>query len=330
MTARILIAFVCTVGALAPANAQRATTPSPGSRLFAMRSHFWVNLHHFLYVRARAAKGLDAERQSVTRSLADTGGIGRLNTEQRRAWDASLDYYTRVLADRDILFDSAMVVTNMRLSDLDERGSPRDAGFDPEHGRALERAAAAYRAVWWARHDSANKAWIAAVVPMLAQHGDSAAARITRAFDTTWPTTPVRVDVSAYANWAGAYTVTDPNIITISSLNPDNHGTAAFEMLFHEVLHVMDRPLLERLRESARAQGKRLPRGPTHAFIFYSAGEITRRFYPSHVPYAESGGLWTRSRDMGPMLPLLQRHWRPWLDDEISLSEAVRRIVAEL
>jgi hypothetical protein len=140
----------------------------------------------------------------------------------------------------------------------------------------------------------------------------------------------VRVDVSAYANWAGAYTVTDPNIITISSLHPDNHGTAAFEMLFHEVLHVMDRPLFERLRESARAQGKRLPRGPTHAFIFYSAGEITRRFYPNHVPYAESGGLWTRSRDMGPMLPLLQRHWRPWLDGEISLDDALRRIVAEL
>jgi hypothetical protein len=30
------------------------------------------------------------------------------------------------------------------------------------------------------------------------------------------------------------------------------------------------------------------------------------------------------------MLPLLQRHWQPWLDGTISLDEALRRIAAEL
>ena len=71
-------------------------------------------------------------------------------------------------------------------------------------------------------------------------------------------------------------------------------------------------------------------RNPTHPFIFYTAGEVTRRLYPGHVPYAEAGGLWARSRDFGSMLPLLHHHWQPWLDGTTSLDEALRRIAAEL
>ena len=138
------------------------------------------------------------------------------------------------------------------------------------------------------------------------------------------------VDVTAYANWAGAYTTEGPDHITVSSLNPENRGTAAFETLFHEVLHTMDRNLFERLRTAARAEGKRMPRGPTHAFIFYSAGEITRRLFPGHVPFAESGGLWERARDLGAMRPLLHRHWQLWLDGQIAMDEALRRIAIEL
>jgi hypothetical protein len=118
--------------------------------------------------------------------------------------------------------------------------------------------------------------------------------------------------------------------VTISSLNPENHGTAAFETLFHEVLHAMDRELFDRYRTAARGQGRRTLRNPTHPFIFYTAGEVTRRLFPGHTPFAETSGLWERSRDLGPMRPLLQRHWQLWLDGQIAMDEALRRIAAEL
>jgi hypothetical protein len=295
-----------------------------------MQSNFWVNLHHFLYVTARARRGMDSDRTAVTQALADTAGAGKLAASLRGGWDQALEYYSRAIAERDVVFDSSLSMVNVRLAGLAASASPREAGLDAEHGRMLERAAPAYRAVWWARHDAANRQWIAAVTPMLAQHGDSAARWEARAFGVRWSETPVPVDVSAYANWAGAYTTEDPDHITISSLNEGNHGTAAFEILFHEVLHTMDRTLFEQFRTAARAQGKRMLRGPTHPFIFYTAGEVTRQLFPGHVPIAESGGLWARSRDFGPMRPLLQRHWQPWLDGTLSLDEALRRIAAEM
>jgi hypothetical protein len=312
------------------ASLQPVTKSDAGTTLFAMQSNFWVNLHHFLYVTARARRGFDANRPVVTNVLGDTVGLGALRSLKRADWDAALDYYTRALAERDILFDSALVVVNVALSHATGTESLGAAGLDADLTRALERAAPAYRDVWWTRHDAANRQWIAAVRPLLAQHGDSAAAWEARAFGVAWEKTPVPVDVTAYANWAGAYTTEGPSHVTISSLNAENAGTAAFETLFHEVLHTMDRPLFEQYRTSARAQGKRMLRNPTHPFIFYTAGEVTRRLFPGHVPFAESGGLWARSPDLGTMRPLRLRHWQPWLDGQIRLEEALRRIAADL
>ena len=315
---------ICVAGRL-PAQRQLRSAPR-----FDMQSNFWVNLHHFLYTTARARRGLDSDRATVTSALADTIGISSLSTAQRRDWDQALEYYRGALAERDILFDSAMVVVTVRLSHVPGATLPPSAPLDSAHARALTRAASAYREVWWTRHNAANHAWIAAVQLLVAQHGDSAAEWESRAFGVRWSATPVPVDVTAYANWAGAYTTDGPDHINISSLNPDNQGTAAFETLFHEVLHTMDRELFERYRTAARAQGKRMLRNPTHPFIFYTAGEVTRRLFPSHVPFAESGGFWDRVRDFAQMRPLLQRHWQPWLDGQVPLDEALRRIAAEL
>jgi hypothetical protein len=304
-------------------------TPAPESRLFAMQSNFWVNLHHFLYVTARARRGLDATRPAVTSALADTAGSSSLPDTLRRAWDEALAYYDRAIAERDILFDTALVAITVRLSHV-RADSLGGAGLGADLSTALERAAPTYRAVWWARHDAANRRWIAAVQPLLAQHGDSAAAWEARAFGVRWPNDPVPVDVSAYANWAGAYTTADPSHVTVSSLDPGNQGTAAFETLFHEVLHTMDDTLFAHFRTAARGAGKRWRRDPTHPFIFYTAGEVSRRLFPGHVPFAEAGGLWERAPDLGAMHPLLERHWQQWLDGRISLDEALRRIVAEM
>lgn len=323
------------LGALLAGAAIRSAAPQPAPqaagnpKLFVMQSNFWVNLHHFLYVTARARRGLDATRPAVTKALEDTVGFGALAPALRADWDESVAYYARAIAERDILFDSALVVVNVSLSRA-KAASLGGTGIDTGLTHALERAAPAYRVLWWPKHDAANRRWMAAVQPLLGQHGDSAAAWEAHAFGVPWPNEPVPVDVTAYANWAGAYTTDDPAHVTISSLDSNNQGTAAFETLFHEVLHTMDRPLFERYRSAARAQGKRMLRNPTHPFIFYTAGEVSRRLFPGHVPYAQTVGLWQRVEDLGAMRPLLERHWQPWLDGQITLDDALRRIAAGL
>jgi len=92
--------------------------------------------------------------------------------------------------------------------------------------------------------------------------------------------------------------------------------------------YTMDDSLFTMVRASFREAGKRLPRDPTHTFIFFTAGEVTRKLFPGYVPFAESGGLWTRNADFARMLPLLRAHWEPYLDGRGSMEEAARRIAA--
>jgi hypothetical protein len=307
-------------------------TPAPSrlptqQRLLDFHSSFWGNLHHFLYATARARSGFDATRVAITAALADTAGFGALPAGQRDAWNAAVEYYQRSLARKDILFDTSLVSITNRVTRVDERAPVRNANLDSALTRALETAAHAYRAVWWQRHDAGNRRWIDSANVLLASHGDSAARAEERWFREPWPR-GIRVDVTAYANWAGAYTSTQPDNVTITSLDLADSGTERFETLFHEVLHTMDDTLLASLQQSFRAAGKRWPRDPTHPFIFYTAGELTRSLMPGHVPFAESAGIWTRNPDYARLLPLLRVHWQAYLDGRTSMEEALRAIVA--
>jgi hypothetical protein len=293
--------------------------------LFAFHSNFWLNLHHFLYNTARARAGLDATRWVATSVLADTTGFGALPVSDQNEWNAAVVYYDSALARRDVLFDSGMVAVNNRLARLDSATSLRSSGLDPSLIAVLERAAPVYRKLWWSKHDAANHEWGASMQRLLASYGDNLAAEESRAFQEPWSSGPVRVDVTAYANWAGAYTTSDPSHITVSSEDPGNQADQGLEIVFHEVLHTMDDTLASLLRTAFRAQGKTLPRDPTHVFIFYTAGVLTQRAVPRHVPYAEKNGLWTRVADFTRALPILQRSWQPYLDGKITLAEAVKR-----
>ena len=309
------------------ATTTRSANPRPD--LFSFHSNFWLNLHHFLYVTARARKGLDARRPAVTSALSDTAGFGALPESSRNEWEAAVAYYDSAVASRDILFDSGMVTINNRLASADSASSLGGSGLDPSLIATLESAAPVYRRLWWPRHDAANRRWTARMRELLALHGDSLAAWESRALREPWPSTPVRVDVTAYSNWAGAYTTSGPSHITVSSESAGNQDDQGLEILFHEVLHTMDDSLRSSLTAAFRAHGKTLPRDPTHTFIFYTAGALTQRAIPAHAPYGVKNGLWGRVPDFRRALPLLQRIWQPYLDGKTTFDEAIRQYAAE-
>ncbi|MFI5230122.1 MAG: hypothetical protein ACHQWU_13695 [Gemmatimonadales bacterium] len=319
--------FALVTALLAAPTAATAQHLQRASPLFELHNGFWNNLHHFLYVTARARSGLDASRPAVTDALRDTAGFGALAPGMRASWNSAVAFYQRDLARRDILFDSSLVLTSDRIAMIDDATPIRTAAIDRALAVVLEHAAPAYRELWWPRHSAANARWIADTRRLLAEYGDSAAALEVRLFRHRWPS-PVRVDVAAYTNWAGAYTTDEPPHINVSSLRSEISGASAFETLFHEVLHAMDATLFDSLRVAYERAGKPLMRDPTHPFIFYTAGEVARRFFPGYVPYAMANGLWARVPDYARILPLLREYWQPYVQGHIALGDALGAIAA--
>jgi len=309
-----------------------SAAPPPGARtgaappLFEMHSGFWVNLHNFLYMQARARGGLDRDAPEAARAASDSAGFGRMPAAQQAAWEAARTYYARTLARRNPTFDSLHIRIKTELAAREDRPSPGGAPLDPALVALLEGAAPAYRSLWWPRHDAANRAWSDSVAPLLARHGSALAADLARLYRMPWPSAPIRVDLSAHTKVNGAYTTTRPPHIVMTSTDDAYRGARALEMLFHEASHTMDDSLTAALERAWPAGAGRPPYDLVHTIIFYTAGELVRRRIPGYVPYAEHTGLWERSRSFARFLPAVRAHWRPYLDGRTTLEEAARAL----
>jgi hypothetical protein len=129
------------------------------------------------------------------------------------------------------------------------------------------------------------------------------------------------VNVSAWSNWAGAYSTND-SLLVVSTMNTANQGLQGYEITFHEAMHQWDEAIYARLRKVAAANNiQKINDLLTHAIIFYTTGEAMRSVAPAHVSYAEIAGIW-KGR-MGFFKPALDAHWKPYLDGTTTLDEAL-------
>ena len=162
-----------------------------------------------------------------------------------------------------------------RIPDPDpERDWDWPVELDASYEHVLRAALPLYREHFWQAHDASNRAWIASAVKALERYESALVERMLTAYGGEWIDKPVRVDVCAYANWAGAYTTDEPTHITLSSTDPEAQGHSALEVLMHEASHSteMFSALGAELTAAFEARGAQTPSGLWHLFIFVSAG----------------------------------------------------------
>jgi hypothetical protein len=286
-----------------------APTPTPpaAAPLFDFHSGFWEDVHHRLHHAATA-------RRPPAQPAAP-------------AWTAAVAYYRQRFGARGGrgLFDDDLIAIHRQLGGLGS--DPHLTGLDPELTAILESAAEVVRADWPAQ-DRANRAWIAAVEPLLARHGADLRAALEKAYGVPWPAAPIRVDVTSAAGSFGAYTIEGPPHIVISSRDPSYGGDASLEMLFHEASHVLVAPVEQAIAAASARLGRHPPDDLWHAVLFYTAGELARRVLgDGYVPYARKNGVWQRAWNIEAEL---ERDWRPYLDGATSRDAAIDALVADV
>jgi hypothetical protein len=280
--------LVSTLGLLA---AQQTT--------FDFHSNFWVNLHHFLY------------QQAIAKSPEQSGS---------EAWNQALDVYRTGITKHELLSRDIAGI-NIALSKIENAESLQNSGIDPELTQTLERAAPVYRTRWWPQHNRQNLAWIDAATPLVAKYEAVMKKELSAAYRTPWPSQPIRTDVAEYASWAGAYTVLEPTLITIS-----NAGPAPLETLFHEASHGMIQKISDALAAELDSQKKLFQRRAFwHAVLFYTAGEVAERHLDHYTMFGVKDGI--LERGWPGALPILEKDWKPYLDGKTDLATAVHRLV---
>jgi len=272
--------------------------------LFDFHSNFWVNLHHFLY------------EQAISKSPESSDSAD---------WRHAVDVYRTDIATHELLSRDIAGI-NIALSQVENTESLKGSGIDAELTQTLERAAPVYKARWWPEHNRANLAWIAAVTPLVAKYEGVMKKELAAAYQTPWLAGEIRTDFSEYASWAGAYTLLDPTLITISSHDPVTQ--AAVESLFHEASHAMIQKVSDALTAELDSQKKLFRRRAFwHAVLFYTAGEIARRHLDDYTMYGIQNGVFERA--WPGALPVLEKDWKPYLEGKIDLATAVHRLVED-
>jgi len=323
--------------------------------VFELHSGFWINLHHTLYheakLRSAAAPPDKSAKTSGPSSNATSDAKPALTPAEQRIWNDAVAYYIANYAAKDLLFSTELIQLKDQLGDFEDcdelSGRKRkfcDAGLPAKLTQVLEAAAPAYRAHLWPEHDRANRRWIMRVAPLVREQGVGLSERLADIYQARWPREKIRVDLTGYANWSGAYTTADPLRVTISSLDSRNQGAAALEVLFHEGSHGIAEPVQAAIIRQCHQRDKAIPRDLWHALVFYTTGEVIRPVIGSsgatageqdgsvpgggYIPYALREGLYQRG--WNEYFKLLQKFWQPYLDGTASFDDAIARMVSSL
>jgi hypothetical protein len=328
--------FLCVGAQASPAPAQ-APASSPRA-MFDFHSGFWVNLHHFLYMQAipeLPKKDLWPKLlSSAAMTPADTQALAQLSPMERTAWQSAIDYYARELATRELLDDEGLHKINTQLGAAESSVDLAGADIPAPLKATLLKVAPIYRHYFWSRHDAANRHWQAELQPLLERHAASMRSALERIYETPWSSHPVRVELSVYASWAGAYTW---DFVTISTVDPRDQGLSAFELLFHESSHLMSDKMEQTIDDDTKAlsagdpaKAARVPRDLWHAVVFYTAGALTAERFPGYVPYADRNNLWgKRGPWPGPVHGLIEQDWGPYIRGTVGFEPALTKLVSD-
>jgi hypothetical protein len=318
--------------ALPPAAFAASVDPGPvRSGHFEFHNDPWINLHHFLFQWARNGSNRAGNDHRRPVLVHETGDLADLSTGERSAWQRALRYYRAHLIGGRLLFDRHLIAIRNHLAANATGDNPAD-GLDPALRAILLDAMPVYRKHWWPAHHAANAAWIRERLIQLKTYESVLAPRLAEAYGGNWPAEPVRVDVVAYANWAGAYTTNHPDQITISST--DYQGLQALEILFHEVSHstFFEQRLFRQLADAFGKYGTSPPNGLAHVIQFVTPAELLRTTLRGRArEIFRSVGEQVAAREhFRSLYAAVRRHWIPFLQGRTSRSEALEGVAADL
>jgi len=287
------------------------TPAAQPAKLFAFHSNPWLNLH--LHLRAGA------------RGMPPPAGLSAADQAQ---WNSAVAFY-KPYAQRDLFSDEMRAIADA-LRSAENRQTLDGIALDADLKATLEQVMPIYRKAGWSEQDRANRAWIAAVEPLLEQHGLALSRSIARTYETAWPQGPIDVDLTPAAGPDGAFTTAPPIHVTIASGDPGYQGLHALEIIFHESSHSDISSLFTRVRQAAADQNVSVPAQLWHGVLFFTAEELTTRELKAHgiayTPIANEA-LYTALCGAG-CRDKIARHWLPRIDGQRSVAESLAALVA--
>lgn len=294
-------------------------------------SNPWVNLHNFLVKQGKSARAYDDDAFATRGYLPeDTAATRQLLPAEHARWASAVSFFAGgELSDR-MGIDSLVIGVTNPLAAASPNGNLEDVPLRPALRRVLLDVMPIYGAIWWRGHDARNQRWIASMRDQLRGREPCLVHRAEEVLRAPWPSEPIRVDASVYANWFGAYSTHRPTHITVSANARGTQETLGLEVLLHETGHAMMSVVDSALAAEASRRGKALPSELSHLLLFYTAGALVKEVEPTHVPFANAFRIWDRNGTSRRYRELIEREWQPYLNGSRPFCETISALIHDL
>ena len=249
------------------------------SQHFAFYSDYWINLHHFLFQLAKGdqQKHLQDDGNALV-DIGDDRKIHLLSNDDTYVLLNAVKYYRDNLITKSLLFH----LDDMRLW-LQQQVADQpitDTAYSVAFTQILNDFAPVYSRHFWENHDAHNQKILNEYFETILDLEAPLTARLGKLAGMEWPDTIFRVDLTAYANWAGAYTQEYPTInVFISTLDPLSDEPAFVETVFHEGSHIIfsrKSAFRSRIYHMSKEMEIDFPKHLWHASQFYLCGTLVQ------------------------------------------------------
>lgn len=290
-------------------------------------SNFWINMHHFLY-----KKGEESEDRQW-REVFDPALLNGMSEREREILGNAVAYYRENLIDKDLLFNDQLYWAKRALIKFEAGDVLDHEAVEAGHRQLLNETKNVYAKYFWETHDRQNRKIVSDHIALIRKIENPAFDRMAELARQPWPDEKVRVDVSYYSNWAGAYCTVTPVHAVVTSQTQGPEGSWAqydwLELVFHEPSHAVIFPgryaVGTELQKISNELGVEEPRGLWHAILFYFSGitvqELLKAEGIAHELMMVTGDIFSRHH------AVVFEHMPAYVQGKASLEEALRGTV---
>ncbi len=300
------------------------------SYYFDFQSHPELNAHLFLYNKAMLCKFKKTANDSLIQIALKEKAKG-ISPRELSVLNAVLLFYRDSLLNKDLLFDSLM----RDFSDKLVTGGLVFSKWQVHTKEAVQIFEPYFKKLFWPDIEAANKKWLNANLPQIVKLETALVPELERIYQTKLPVGKIRIDLTDYATWSGAFSFNDRFChVVFSTTHYSNQGDLAPEVLFHETSHFLVDKLSDLIAKEAKGKDIKASINLWHNMIFYTTGYVmTKELTKSgktFTPYYQQMKFTEKFPDFKNSVEACKLFWDSYCEDQIPLEEAVRNIVMKV
>lgn len=297
---------------------------------------YWVNLHHFLYQKAKGSQISKLQEDGLEfQDIGESDIYTSLSKSQKQKLDNAIEFYVQNLIQKDLLRDLGEI--RIWLQNHKKSRTIKDTLISQEYTDILNDASEVYKNTFWPIHKAHNLKVLQKHIDLIKDIESPVIPKMEKLSLNKWPAnSKVRVDLTVYGNYAGAYTPSRPKMnIFISTIDPRALTPSFVETIFHEGSHLLFNyggPWRGGITEIFEQKNLEIdyPIHLWHASLFYLCGKIckeefSKKGFDDYVISMHDRNIFSEYRKNEYLLTL-DRYY----NDEITFAEAITEMLSYL